>query len=191
MRLYAFGTRRSHLPSSVVFRQYCVGTHYQVRARYFAQVSIRTAAGHHGRLEPVSDAFLENCAFRAPTINPPPYTCALAWPSSYPPRSFRVAPLGTCIGALSSCTTAATVGGGTRRTSVRGYCRAGIVLWVATKGSGTTVPCALPSIPGTSPASFLQVPAPALYRQNCTQFPGVNLKTPRVVVACSLPKAEP
>eukprot|EP00961_Rhodomonas_salina_P170428 2297418-Rhodomonas_salina.1 len=45
MRLYAFGTRRSRLPGSPVSRRYRVGAHYAVRARYFAQVRIRTAAG--------------------------------------------------------------------------------------------------------------------------------------------------
>eukprot|EP00961_Rhodomonas_salina_P178648 2409803-Rhodomonas_salina.1 len=45
MRLYAFGTRRSRLPGRPVSRRYRVGAHYPVRTRYFAPVSIRTAAG--------------------------------------------------------------------------------------------------------------------------------------------------
>eukprot|EP00961_Rhodomonas_salina_P160269 2157583-Rhodomonas_salina.3 len=52
------------------------------------------------------------------------------------------------------------------------------------KGSGTTVPCALPSISCTSPASLLQVPAPAQYRQNsggcCVQSAWVTCQSPLI-----------
>eukprot|EP00961_Rhodomonas_salina_P168379 2269711-Rhodomonas_salina.1 len=42
---------------------------------------------------------------------------------------------------------AATVAAATSSTSVQRYCLAGTVLSVVTKACGTTVPCALPSIP--------------------------------------------